>query len=446
MGVEIRLPNITGKTEREQLLQLKSYLYQLSEQLQWAFDNISTTGQGSGYVVNQVSRANASGSLSNRDAAATFSAIKSLIIKSADIVDAYYEEINKRLEGLYVSQSDFGAFAEKTALDIKANSTAITQTFESTQIIIRETKSEIDGSLQNIGEDLSFAQKDIITIKGNVEDIGGNISDIEADIGDLDTSIKNAKIELGGSIDAAKNELSSNIDSTREELSESINNNVDAARAEASADIAEAKSELGSEIGATKNELDGKIIDANGRIDETNDAVENLGTGLDDANKRIDSAEGALQEAKDELNGAIQGVAASLSNTEKLLESAKAQLKGSIDDLEFDLAGLMQIVIGVTAYIKSGLLYYTDAGVPVYGIEIGQEVESNGEKVFNKFSRFTSEKLSFYDSNGNEVAYISDKKLYIGQAEITISLKVGSFIDLVMANGDVVTKWEGGNG
>ena len=58
MGVEIRLPNITGKTEKEQLLQLKSYLYQLSEQLQWAFDNVNTTG-GSGngsYVVNQAPR------------------------------------------------------------------------------------------------------------------------------------------------------------------------------------------------------------------------------------------------------------------------------------------------------------------------------------------------------------------------------------------------------
>lgn len=465
MGVEIRLPNITGATEREQLIQLKSYLYQLSEQLQWAFDNINTTGGASNstYVVNQASRV-VSGGLSNRDAEVTFSALKSLIIKSADIVDAYYEEINKRLEGLYVSQSDFGAFAEKTALDIEANSTAITQKFENTQIIIRETKDEIDGTLETIGQDLSYAQSDIITIKGTVETIDGNIATIETEIGDLDTTIQNTKVELSGSIDAAKTELSGSIDSTKTELgntinstkselngnitnaTEAVNNNVDAARAEASAGIDSAKSELSSEIGAAKNELDGKIIDTNGRIDETNGAVEDLGTGLDDANKRIDSTEGALQDAKDELTGAIQGVAASLSNTEKLLESAKAQLKGSIDDLEFDLAGLAQILIGVTAYIKSGLLYYTDAGVPVYGIEIGQEVESNGEKVFNKFSRFTSEKLSFYDSNGNEVAYISDKKLYIGQAEITTSFKIGGLIDLVMENGDVVTKWEGGNG
>lgn len=339
MGVELRLPQITGVTEKEQLLQIKSYIYQLREQLQFAFDTINTTG-GSGngsYVVNQARGfTSSSGGLSSSEAEITFSALKSLIIKSADIVDAYYEEINKKLEGVYVAESDFGIYAEKTSQEIEANSTAITQNFENTQIIIRDA--------------------------------------------------------------------------------------VDEAWALASVEI----------------------NDANSRIDDTNIAVENLGAGLDGANQRLDSAEGALQDAKDEFRGAIQVVTDSLSDTDKLLESTKEQLKGSLDNLEFIITGLKEIIVGVTAYIKSGLLYYTDAGIPVYGIEIGQEVEANGEKVFNKFSRFTSEKLSFYDNNGNEVAYISDKKLYIGQAEITISLKVGGLIDLVLANGDVVTKRVGG--
>ena len=40
--IDIRQPNITAKTETEQLLQMRSYLYQLSHQLQWAFSTIST--------------------------------------------------------------------------------------------------------------------------------------------------------------------------------------------------------------------------------------------------------------------------------------------------------------------------------------------------------------------------------------------------------------------
>ena len=104
------------------------------------------------------------------------------------------------------------------------------------------------------------------------------------------------------------------------------------------------------------------------------------------------------------------------------------------------------VIIGVTAYLKSGLLYYTDAGIPVYGLEVGQTVKDEvaGTEVFNKYARFTSEKLSFYDSNGTEVAYISDKKLYIRIAQITVALQIGGLIDLVMANGDVVKKWVGG--
>ena len=360
MGIEIRLPQITGATEREQLQQLKSYIYQLREQLQWAFDNISTTG-GAGNGVYDLEKIPVSYShptgVSSKDAEATFGSIKALIIKSADIVEAYYEEINKKLEGLYVAQSDFDIYSENTLQQIEENSLGITRSFENTQIIIRDT--------------------------------------------------------------------------------------VYAAMAEASAEIKAAKGEFSDEIKDAKDALDGKINDANGRIDENCSAVENLGVSLDGAKQRLDSAEGEIKDAKDELRSAIQTVTDSLSDTDKMLKSTKEQLKGSIDDLEFIITGLREIIVGVTAYIKSGLLYYTDAGIPVYGIEIGQEVETNGEKVFNKFSRFTSEKLSFYDNNGNEVAYISDKKLYIGQAEINISLQVGGLIDLVMANGDVVTKWLG---
>ena len=447
MGVEIRLPQITGVSEREQLQQLKSYIYQLREQLQWAFDNIDTTGgSGGGYVVNQTSAYSSSSGSTKIDAEATFAAIKALIIKSADIVDAYYEEINAKLEGVYVAASDFGTFAEKTALDIEANSTAITQKYENIQIIIRDNKEEIEGDLQTIGEDLSFKEQEIITIKGNIEGIDKGITTLEGDVGALDQEMQTTKETLEGSISSTKQELEGTIDSTKQELNDNIYNNVEAAKGEANAYTDSAKNELSDEIAGAKDELDGKINDANSRINDTNDSVENLGTGLVDANNRIDKTEDEIQKTKDDFNSVIQTVTNSLSEADRLLHSVDEQLKGSIDNLEFDLTGLREIVVGVTAYVKSGLLYYTDAGIPVYGIEIGQEVEANGETAFKKYARFTSEKLSFYDANDNEVAYISDKKLYIGQAEITVSLKVGGLVDLVLSNGDVITKWEGVSG
>ena len=112
----------------------------------------------------------------------------------------------------------------------------------------------------------------------------------------------------------------------------------------------------------------------------------------------------------------------------------------SVQQIITDLEGLQHKLIEVDAHINSGMLYYDEDGVPVYGLEIGQRTEIDGVEVFNKYARFTAEKLSFYDSNGNEVAYISDKKLYITHIEVTGSFSIGNLTDKVMADGSVVTK------
>ena len=227
MGIELRLPQINGKTEREQLAQIKSYLYQMAQQLQWALNN---TGTNSGNVVVQQTSGNETGVSTGIATQAAFNAIKSMIIKSADIVNAYYEEISRRLDGEYVAQSDFGVYSERTTQEITENSTEIERVFNNVQTIM---------------------------------------SDIET--------------------------------------------------------------------------------------------------------------------------------------------------------LEYHL-------IEVEAHIRSGLLFYDEDGAPVYGLEIGQRNEVDGVEVFNKYARFTSDRLAFYDHNDTEVAYISDYKLYITHVEITGTAKFGAFL------------------
>ena len=109
MSIDIRLPNITGNSTTEQMTQVKSYLFQLAEQLQWALNNIEAS---SGNVIVSTPKTSAAAADTEVDRKATFNSIKSLIIKSAEIVDAYYEKINKRLEGSYVAVSDFGTYKE----------------------------------------------------------------------------------------------------------------------------------------------------------------------------------------------------------------------------------------------------------------------------------------------------------------------------------------------
>lgn len=245
MSVQIKTPNITAGNDRERLQQIQSYLYQMAQQLQWAFDTMGT-GSSSGKPAVANSVAAQQQAAVKADPTSTFAGIKNLIIKSADIVDAYYQTINRRLEGVYVAQSDFGTYSEKTALDIQANSTSINQLFTDNR-----------------------------------------------------------------------------------ELSDTV----------------------------------------------------------------------------DELYNST---------------------------------------IGSNAYLKSGLLGEKEDGTPVYGLEIGQINSVNGENEFDKFARFTADRLSFFDSNDVEVAYISDYKLYITNAEISGSLWLsGKF--KIYYNGGLAFQWIGGD-
>lgn len=108
MSMELRLPNITGKTPEEQLSQLKNYLYTTIEQMNWA---LSVTEKASDELSKKVEKV-VDESSAEKKAESTFGEIKSLIIKDADIVSAYREEITKEYDGKYVAVSDMGTYEE----------------------------------------------------------------------------------------------------------------------------------------------------------------------------------------------------------------------------------------------------------------------------------------------------------------------------------------------
>lgn len=129
MSLQLRLPHLSGGTAEQQLSQLKSYLYQMVEQLNWALDTgLPQTAAAAAYVPSVPDTGSGSG-----DPVATFSSIKALIIKSADIVNAYSDEITRRLDGVYAAQSEFGAYQQDTALTLEANAKGIAQNYENLQ-------------------------------------------------------------------------------------------------------------------------------------------------------------------------------------------------------------------------------------------------------------------------------------------------------------------------
>ena len=123
--IDLRYPNINGKTEAEQMVQVRSYLHQLVDQLNWALSTVESAQSGN----TSAAVAYESKPSTPQEAEATFNSIKALIIKSADIVKAYEETILTNFNGTYFAESDFGTYIENTNRAILENSEGVTEAF-----------------------------------------------------------------------------------------------------------------------------------------------------------------------------------------------------------------------------------------------------------------------------------------------------------------------------
>ena len=132
--------------------------------------------------------------------------------------------------------------------------------------------------------------------------------------------------------------------------------------------------------------------------------------------------------------------------TRHLVSATDKQLRQDLVDKQtiYDENGNIRAELLVNGHIYSGIIEYALDGEAIVGIEIGQTTARNGVDTFTKFARFTADRLSFYDFNGIEVAYISDYKLYITHVEIKGSLKEGGYVDTITEDGGIVTRWVGG--
>ena len=191
-----------------------SYLYQLVEHLNYALTQVDKQIVQTQVEIN-TGKAEAE---SGQQAIDNFNEIKGLIISSADIVNAYYEQINTRLEGIYVAQSDFGEYKQEvstTYITASDASTMITEQTEEINGYVSELKGTIKaGILDNdeygieIGEQRTVGGVDTFQrfarfTAGKLEFfLGGN--DPVAWMSDSKLYIKNAEItdslKLGGYI------------------------------------------------------------------------------------------------------------------------------------------------------------------------------------------------------------------------------------------------------
>lgn len=139
MTGNIRYPNITAGTPGAQIVQIRSYLHQLVDMLNVAL----AQGQGTGAATARQSLSpGEEAAKKSQEQKATFEQMKALIIKSADIVDAYYQEISMRLEGQYVAQSDFGRYQSDTEAQFTASDSEFKAVYGRIERIETDTTTE----------------------------------------------------------------------------------------------------------------------------------------------------------------------------------------------------------------------------------------------------------------------------------------------------------------
>jgi archaellum component FlaC len=153
-----------------------------------------------------------------------------------------------------------------------------------------------------------------------------------------------------------------------------------------------------------------------------------------------------IQEIKKGLNADIKTISDEVGRLDADIISYKDDIDNNLSDVQKGIDNIKISIAEVNATIKSGLLYYDENGLPVYGLELGQTNIVDGIETFNKFARFTADRLSFYDQNEKEVAYISDRKLYINHVEVTATFQMGGFVESVFVDSSIVKRWVGRGG
>ena len=96
MSANIRYPNITALKENEQIAQIKSYLHQLVDQLNYELPNIGSGGSSTQTAEVQ------GGELSYYE-------LRSLIIQQIQEVENLFDQLSKKMETGYVKGNGWGA-------------------------------------------------------------------------------------------------------------------------------------------------------------------------------------------------------------------------------------------------------------------------------------------------------------------------------------------------
>lgn len=114
-------PRLIGDTA-DQLRQITSYLFQLQRDLNVALDSVDSATKETAEITAAIAAENT--------VSATAKSLKSLIIKTAGVIQKEMDEWTQTLSGTYLAISDFGTYQEEVSQEITATATEIINSFD----------------------------------------------------------------------------------------------------------------------------------------------------------------------------------------------------------------------------------------------------------------------------------------------------------------------------
>ena len=127
MSVTFSPPVITGNSTEEKLQAVQSWLFQFTGQLQHAINNLDTSNfsqQGLSEVLTGTKDVPSVSEVSDE-----FKNLRALIIKTADTVQASYDELSATLKTDYVASSEFGSYKLEASNAFSITADGTTQNF-----------------------------------------------------------------------------------------------------------------------------------------------------------------------------------------------------------------------------------------------------------------------------------------------------------------------------
>lgn len=174
--VQLNTPPMLRGGGQAQLAQMRSYLYQLAEQLNGALNAIEADSLTEGAKATLGSGAAESAAQQVReDMGKTSSVLKDLIIKTAESVRSETQRVETELRSSYVAKSEFGAYQEQVDAKFTATAENVTQSIRYVSELegrLDEQAGDLQGLISYRTETRGYIRQGIVGYEDTVPIIG----------------------------------------------------------------------------------------------------------------------------------------------------------------------------------------------------------------------------------------------------------------------------------